>query len=488
MDKNNTEPRTDAREDYHDDEFERTPLISSGSGRPTTLGYSQGQRQTPLPLEQMSVLLLLRFCESVSTFCIFPFLEELLRSVIEGGEEQVGYYAGLMDLLRHCLSLFTVMYWSRMSDTIGRKPILLLGTLSLSISMFAFGMSKSFWTLVLSRCIFTAFNSNAGTIKTVIGEITDDTNRATAFALLHVPWAAGTSFGSFIGGWLVGIDVLPGILKRFPYLLPCGTAGLMALVATLCTWIRLQESHPSLQTRSSRRMETLVESVISEPVPPRPLLLELVRDRRVMVPVLNYSVLAFLHTCSNTLLPLYLALPVKLGGLGLRPSAIGTVLGIYGAANSVFQAVFLGRFVRKFGARRVFMCAILVTVPFYGLYAANSVVALRVSAGEDTISAHVVCYFILALQLSLAMLIECGYGCIYIFITASSPTKHSLGSTNGIGQTAVSVVRVISAPFAGSLLSYSIQHHWLGGYGVYLTLAACGAASLLVAAQLPEDV
>ena len=34
-----------------------------------------------------------------------------------------------------------------------------------------------------------------GVIKSVVGEITDHTNSADAFAMLHVPWAIGTSFG-----------------------------------------------------------------------------------------------------------------------------------------------------------------------------------------------------------------------------------------------------------------------------------------------------
>jgi hypothetical protein len=65
---------------------------------------------------------------------------------------------------------------------------------------------------ILSRCIFAAFNSNIGTIipniitfnhmvictgviKSVTGEITDHTNSSDAFAMLHVPWAIGSSFG-----------------------------------------------------------------------------------------------------------------------------------------------------------------------------------------------------------------------------------------------------------------------------------------------------
>jgi hypothetical protein len=34
-----------------------------------------------------------------------------------------------------------------------------------------------------------------GVIKSIIGEITDHTNSSDAFAMLHIPWAIGSSFG-----------------------------------------------------------------------------------------------------------------------------------------------------------------------------------------------------------------------------------------------------------------------------------------------------
>jgi hypothetical protein len=43
----------------------------------------------------------------------------------------------------------TVLQWSRASDYIGRKPVLLLGIFGLAISMFCFGLSRTFTGLVL---------------------------------------------------------------------------------------------------------------------------------------------------------------------------------------------------------------------------------------------------------------------------------------------------------------------------------------------------
>ena len=61
----------------------------------------------------------------------------------------VGYYVGLMQSLFFATQAATVLHWSRLSDIVGRKPVLLIGLFGLSISMYCFGLSKTFWGLVI---------------------------------------------------------------------------------------------------------------------------------------------------------------------------------------------------------------------------------------------------------------------------------------------------------------------------------------------------
>ena len=48
----------------------------------------------------------------------------------------------------------------------------------------------------------------------------------------------------------------------------------------------------------------------------------------VLIPLLNYVSLASLHAASNALQPLFLAMPVEIGGLGLPPRDVGYILGV----------------------------------------------------------------------------------------------------------------------------------------------------------------
>lgn len=56
----------------------------------------------------------------------------------------------------------TVVLWGHLSDRYGRRPVLLGGPLGLSLAMIVFGMSTTFWPLVLMRTLQGIFNGNIG--------------------------------------------------------------------------------------------------------------------------------------------------------------------------------------------------------------------------------------------------------------------------------------------------------------------------------------
>ena len=90
--------------------------------------------------------------------------------IVGGDGRKVGYYTGIIVRLRYSLKgrdahranllqlsanfaaeAVTVLHWSRLSDHVGRKPVLLSCLIGVNVSVVMFGLSRSFWALVF-RC------------------------------------------------------------------------------------------------------------------------------------------------------------------------------------------------------------------------------------------------------------------------------------------------------------------------------------------------
>lgn len=462
---------------------EETPLI-----------ITKPKRKTPLPKRQLGIVLLLQLCEPITSQSIYPYINQLVSELdITGGDERkVGYYAGLIESLFFATEAVTVLQWSRISDHIGRKPVLLLGLFGTTLSMLAFGLSRTFWGLVASRCVTGLLNGNIGVMKSVMGELTDSTNRAEGFALVPVIWAAGVTFGPFLGGTLSRPhERFPTLFsspfwERYPYFLPCLATSSFVLFAFVVALFLFKETLPKRKTNhvrvrvpSSASDDTLVGGNLERTFDDAPLPLRQIIVWPVIISVSNYVSLAFLNICMNALLPLFFAMPIEIGGLGLSPPTIGFLMGLYGAGCGVFQGLFFSRIVERFGEKRVFMFGVSLFIPMFAMFPVISCVARWYGLCTSV-------WVLVSVFLSLLAVMDLSYGCIFMYITTSAPNKRSLGATNGLSQTTVSIARAIGPAMSTSLFSISVEKNILGGYGVYALLSFLSVLALILGSKLPE--
>lgn len=75
-----------------------------------------------------------------------------------------------------------------------------------------------------------------------------------------------------------------------------------------------------------------------------------------------------------------------------------------------------------------------------------------------------------------------------MYITSSAPNKRSLGATNGLSQTTVSIARAVGPALATSLFSFSVEKNLLGGYAVYAFYATLSCFAVALSTRLPEKV
>jgi len=91
-----------------------------------------------------------------------------------------------------------------------------------------------------------------------------------------------------------------------------------------------------------------------------------------------------------------------------------------------------------------------------------------------------------ALTLSLLSIQRMGFSAAFIFITSAAPSKRSLGTTNGLAQTIVSVQRTIGPAAADWLFAFSVTNNVLGGNFVYVVLLVVVCVGLCTATRLPR--
>lgn len=74
-----------------------------------------------------------------------------------------------------------------------------------------------------------------------------------------------------------------------------------------------------------------------------------------------------------------------------------------------------------------------------------------------------------------------------MYVSSAAPNKRSLGVTNGIAQTVVSIQRTIGPAAAASLFAFSLDNNILGGNFAYVVFLVAVWVGLGLAVQLPTN-
>lgn len=224
----------DDDENYDDDGRTKRGRGRGHRHRHTDSRGSNGHDATPLPVRQLALLALLSICEQTALNSIGPYLPTMVSSFPEIPDGEVGLYVGLLASSFACAQLLTNFLWGYVSDRVGRKPTMLLGTALLALCFAAFGLCARYRQVLVVHVAMGLLNGNAAVVPTVLGEVTDRSNQSRAFTWLPVMYSLGGITGPALGGLLVGR--VAG--ERHPFLAPnLVAAALLAFaVVVLAVW------------------------------------------------------------------------------------------------------------------------------------------------------------------------------------------------------------------------------------------------------------
>ena len=182
------------------------------------------------------VLFLIVFIDLIGFGMVIPFLSYYAREYGASGLA-VGAVVGIYSIMQ----FFFAPVWGRLSDRVGRRPVLLVSLTASFTGYLLFAFTRSLSVLFASRVIAGIGGANIGTAQAYIADSTTPENRAKGMGLI----GAAFGLGFILGPPMSGILSEAGSHRGLPgNLLPGLVAAGLSFTAFLIALSVLKESKP----------------------------------------------------------------------------------------------------------------------------------------------------------------------------------------------------------------------------------------------------
>ncbi|KZL86598.1 major facilitator superfamily transporter [Colletotrichum incanum] len=195
---------------------------------------------------------------------IFPYIYKMVEDFhITEDESKISVYAGMVTSAFTLAEFSTGVMWGRLSDKVGRKPVLLMGLFGTAISSLVFGFAPNLPVALFARALGGLLNGNIGVLQTTVAElVTVKEHQPRAYTIMPLVWCLGSIVGPFIGGalarpvvtypWLFDAGT---IWDRYPYLLPNLFSAATVFCGVIIGLLFLEETHSERKKRRDPGVE-----------------------------------------------------------------------------------------------------------------------------------------------------------------------------------------------------------------------------------------
>ena len=378
----------------------------------------------------LAVLFLVVFINLVGFGIVVPLLPFYGQSL-----QAEAWQVALMFSAYSLGQFFAEPFWGRLSDRIGRKPVLMITVAANAIGYLALAFVPNIWLAIGVR-LFTGLGAgNISTVQGYVADVTPPEKRAGRMGLIGAAFGMGFIVGPGLGGLLVRED-----LGQLGYQLPIFVAAGLCVVALIGVGVLLKESR-----------------VRADPAVARPPFIGGVRDA-VANPVVSRVLLVTL---------LYMA---GFSGMestfGLWTDArydwgareVGLAFMTVGIVSTVSQGLLTGRLARRFGESRVLACGCLL----FGLGLVGQIAVGRLLPFSPWLVPVMMAVGGFGMSLTMPN--------ISAMISRASPADQQ-GAMLGLNMAASSSGRILGPIAAGAIFS-GIGHDWPMLIGAALTVPA----------------
>jgi MFS family permease len=145
---------------------------------------------------------------------------------------------GILGSIYSFLQFIFAPIWGRISDRVGRRPVLLYTLLGTCLSYLIWVFSHSFSLFLIARIIGGTAAANISVATASIADLTSKNNRTKGMALIGIAFSLGFIIGPTIGG----LCMMVNLVEHFPQLAhwgitPISMPALFAFVLSFANYI-----------------------------------------------------------------------------------------------------------------------------------------------------------------------------------------------------------------------------------------------------------
>ena len=381
----------------------------------------------------MPILFLIVFVDLVGFGLVIPLLP-FYATRFDATPQQVTMLMATFSLM----SMFAAPLWGRLSDRVGRRPVLMTSMMAASLAYLWLGFATQLWMIFAARAFAGICAGNIAAAQAYIADVTPPEKRARGMGMIGAAFGLGFIIGPALGGIAAGNNAATANLQ---------TPGLIAAGLSFCAFLGvlfiLPESRGAAAGRPARGRFAALGNALGRPVLAR------------LLAVFLLVILAFAGMESTFAL-------WAMRQFDWGPAQVGYALTYVGLLSAVMQGGLIGPLTSRLGEETLMLGGLalialgLIGLPFARLLPELLVVLAALAIGMG------------AMQPSLNSLISRHAG------------AEEQGEVMGVAQSVGSLSRVLGPLIAGALFA------GLGRGSPFLAGALVVGAALLIGWQLPR--